>query len=108
MSAIGPKRTCHMSHLMSLLGLKRTCRFALHMSAFDPKQTWAVHCTCLLLTQSGHAACKYSCDCLIKLAFGPTRSIRARVRYFVTKACHDCNRRRGPWMVSATDAKRKA
>src|SRR5215471_17175849 len=42
-----------------------------------------VHCTCLLLTQSGHAACKYPCDCLIKLAFGPTRSMRARARYFV-------------------------
>jgi len=40
MSAIGPKRTFHMSqHLMSLSGVKRTCRFALQMSAFDPKQT---------------------------------------------------------------------
>ena len=24
-----------------LLGAKRTCLFALHMSAFDPKRTWA-------------------------------------------------------------------
>ena len=26
---------------MSAFGTKRTCRFALHMSAFDPKRTWA-------------------------------------------------------------------
>jgi len=31
-----------MSHLMSLLGVKRTCPFALHMSAFDPKRTFAM------------------------------------------------------------------
>ena len=30
-----------MSHLMSLLGVKRTWPIALHMSAFDPKRTWA-------------------------------------------------------------------
>src|SRR5262245_38223105 len=28
MSAFGPERTFHMSHLMSLSGAKRTCRFA--------------------------------------------------------------------------------
>src|SRR6478672_8482170 len=27
--------------LRSLLGVKRTCPFALHMSAYDPKRTWA-------------------------------------------------------------------
>jgi hypothetical protein len=27
-----------------LSGVKRTFRFALHMSAFDPKRTLAVHC----------------------------------------------------------------
>jgi hypothetical protein len=31
-----------MSHLVSLLGVKRTWAFALHMSAFDPKRTYAV------------------------------------------------------------------
>jgi hypothetical protein len=59
MSAFGPKRTSvaalHMSAFggkadmtfaggplsRSLLGVKRTCRFALHMSANDPKRTWA-------------------------------------------------------------------
>jgi len=39
MSAFGPKRTFHMSHLMSLSGVKRTWFFALHMSACDPKRT---------------------------------------------------------------------
>src|SRR5262249_58128322 len=39
---LGPKRTFHMSHLVSPLGVKRTCHFAPHMSAFDPKQTLSV------------------------------------------------------------------
>ena len=29
---------------MSAIGTKRTCLFALHMSAYDPKRTLAVHC----------------------------------------------------------------
>jgi len=31
---------------MSLLGVKRTCLFALHMSAFDPKQTFREYYIC--------------------------------------------------------------
>src|SRR5262245_22290189 len=38
-SVFGPKRTFHMTHLMSLLRVKRTWPLALHMSAFDPKRT---------------------------------------------------------------------
>src|SRR5262245_5398870 len=44
MSAFGGKAdmtVCGSSHSRSLLGVKRTCPFALHMSAFDPKRTWA-------------------------------------------------------------------
>ena len=42
---------------MSAIGTKRTCRVALHMSAFGGKADMTVlHCTCLLLTQSGHWA----------------------------------------------------
>jgi len=61
MSAIGPKRTwttalhmpafrgkadmtvCGCLLSRSLSGVKRTSRFALHMSAYDPKRTCAVH-----------------------------------------------------------------
>src|SRR5262245_32125459 len=39
MSAIGPKRTSNMSHLMSLSGVKRTWPIAVQMSAYDPKRT---------------------------------------------------------------------
>ena len=40
---------------MSAIGTKRTSACALHMSAFGGKADMAVlHCTCLLLTQSGH------------------------------------------------------
>ena len=39
-SAFGPKRTFHMSHLMSLSGVKRTWAGAVQMSAFDPKRTF--------------------------------------------------------------------
>jgi len=42
MSAIGPKRTSLVAPHMSAFGGKADiCRFALHMSAFDPKRTWA-------------------------------------------------------------------
>ena len=41
---------------MSAIGTKRTCRVAPHMSAFAGKADMNVlHCTCLLLTQSGHS-----------------------------------------------------
>src|SRR5262249_56207117 len=39
MSAFGPRRTFHMSHLLSLSGVRRACLVALHESAFDPKRT---------------------------------------------------------------------
>ena len=40
---------------MSAFGTKRTCASAPHMSAFGGKADIAVlHCTCPLLTQSGH------------------------------------------------------
>jgi hypothetical protein len=41
MSAIGPKRTSNMSHLMSLSGVKRTWVGAPQMSAYDPKRTFS-------------------------------------------------------------------
>src|SRR5215510_14457038 len=50
MSAFGPKRTFHMSHLMSLPGVKRTCLVALHMSAFDPKRNAEQQCRLLVLS----------------------------------------------------------
>jgi hypothetical protein len=40
MSTFGPSRHLYMSHLMSLSGVKQTWALALHMSAFDPKQTF--------------------------------------------------------------------
>src|SRR5262245_15635772 len=39
-----------------LLGVKCTCRFALHMSAFDPKRTWRLHCEMPLLTKAHELA----------------------------------------------------
>jgi hypothetical protein len=44
---------CGISLSRSLLGVKQTWPIALHMSAFDPKRTWRLHCEYLLLTQSG-------------------------------------------------------
>src|SRR5215470_6331397 len=47
MSAFGGKAdmtVCRCPLSRSLLGVKRTCLFALHMSAFDPKRTWRLHC----------------------------------------------------------------
>jgi len=44
MSAFGGKADmtlCGNPLLQSLLGVKRTSLFAAHMSAFDPKRTWA-------------------------------------------------------------------
>jgi hypothetical protein len=43
---------------MSAIGTKRTYRVALHMSAMGVKRT-RLHCTCPLLTQSGHASAKF-------------------------------------------------
>ena len=41
---------------MSAIGTKQTSPSALHMSAFGGKADMRlVHCTCLLMTQSGHS-----------------------------------------------------
>src|SRR5262249_22500934 len=40
--------------ILPLLRVNRTCLFALRMSAFRESGHAVLHCTCLLLTQSGH------------------------------------------------------
>ena len=51
-----------MSGAMSAIGTKRTWASAPHMSAFGGKADMAVlHCTCLLMTQSGHGQLSSLC-----------------------------------------------
>src|SRR5215471_1191592 len=60
-----------MSHSALLSGVKRTCPFASHMSAFDPKRTWANPFQAHDEDNTNHfPRCKRSCGARIYFEFG--------------------------------------
>ena len=48
--------------IMSAIGTKRTSLVAPHMSAFGGKADMTLHCTCPLMTQSGHLLTLHPCS----------------------------------------------
>jgi len=66
---------CGSPLLRSLLGVKRTCPFALHMSAFDPKQTWRLHREMSAGSKIGADALEFS---LAQLNSGRFHALRFR------------------------------